>query len=145
MSDYEESKDMKRHGADCGQTAEEIAAEPASPTPRRRKVSRSEFSDAFVTELHADFVKHGASAIRKARRTSALQYLRICAAVLPKDVTFKQESEFEDMTDEEIEQRIAHILRNLRQLGYRNPYTDIYEGLEPPNGMPALPKPKENA
>jgi hypothetical protein len=146
MTNFDNDDDDKNRHSRTSQTAQKPVIH-ASDTPtdsRRRKRSRSEFSDAFVSELYEDFVTHGARAIRKARRTNVIQYLKICAGLLPTDLNVKQSDDFSDLSDEELELRIAHITARLRQLGYQNRYIDLYDETDRRVRPLSLPKPEKN-
>jgi hypothetical protein len=71
----------------------------------RPKGARSKLSEAFLKALADDFGEHGEAVIEKVRGERPHEYLKIVAAVLPKqmqleDLTPKRRAE--DLTDDEL-------------------------------------------
>jgi uncharacterized protein DUF5681 len=71
----------------------------------RPKGARSKLSEAFLKTLSDDFSEHGEGVIQKVRGERPHEYLKIVAAVLPKqmqleDLTPKRRAE--DLTDDEL-------------------------------------------
>lgn len=56
-----------------------------SGNPGGRSKNRKKFAEHFITAIHDDFVKHGEGAITKVREEDPSTYLRVCAAIIPKD------------------------------------------------------------
>lgn len=61
----------------------------------RPKGSRNKFAEEFVKDFLSDWEKHGREAIRKARRTDPVAYLKVAASLLPKDFNLNVSSEAE--------------------------------------------------
>lgn len=51
----------------------------------RPKGSRNKLAEAFVTELYEDFQEHGPSVIAAVREEKPDQYLKVIAAIIPKE------------------------------------------------------------
>jgi hypothetical protein len=71
----------------------------------RPKGARSKLSESFLKALADDFDEHGKNVIQKVRGERPHEYLKIVAAVLPKqmqldDVTSKRRAD--DLTDDEL-------------------------------------------
>jgi hypothetical protein len=59
-----------------------------APDPAgRMRGSRNRLSEAVICALLMDFSKHGEKAIAKVRRTQPAAYLKICALLVPRDIT----------------------------------------------------------
>lgn len=67
----------------------------------RPKGSRNALSEAFIAALHADFEIHGVDVIEKVRNEKPAEYLKIIAAIVPKDINLTTPG-IEDMTDEDV-------------------------------------------
>ena len=61
----------------------------------RPKGSRNKLSEAFLRDFLGDWEKHGAKAIRLARKKDPVAYLRVAAGLLPKDFNLNVSSEAE--------------------------------------------------
>jgi hypothetical protein len=82
----------------------------------RPKGSRHKLAESFLADLHADWEKHGATAIVAMREKDPSGYVKVVASVLPRDVDLKVKvstSPFEDMSDEQLEAYIASELARL--------------------------------
>ena len=73
--------------------------------------ARQKLSEAFITEIQADFEKNGKAAIAKVRDEDAPAYLRVVAGIIPKDITVRTplEQEIESLTDDQIHERIRKL------------------------------------
>jgi hypothetical protein len=71
----------------------------------RKKGSRDRLSSAFLYELANDFEQNGAGVIKIARIEKPVEYLRIIASVLPKELVVEANA-LSDISDEEL---AAHI------------------------------------
>lgn len=81
-----------------------------SPNPRGRpKGSRNKLGEEFVAALQADFEQHGPAVIETVRAEQPAQYLKVIAAVIPKEVNVNV-SPLEDLSDDDLERAIAAIL-----------------------------------
>jgi len=72
----------------------------------RKRGSRDRLSSAFLYELANDFEEHGAGVIKIARIEKPVEYLRIVASVLPKELVVEANA-LSDISDEEL---AAHIV-----------------------------------
>ena len=71
--------------------------------------ARAKLGEAFVAELLADFQKHGKEAIERVRQEKPDQYLKVIASLLPKDINLSTPPSDEDLTDDELRQRIRDL------------------------------------
>jgi hypothetical protein len=67
--------------------------------------SRNKLQGDFLKALAADFAEHGAGVIRIARVEKPVEYLKLIASVLPKELVIEQNA-LSDLSDEEI---AAHL------------------------------------
>ncbi|MGN8118847.1 hypothetical protein [Labrys sp. 22185] len=94
---------------------------PGKPrSPRRKpgaasKPARSGLGEAFLAALHADFLAHGAGAIERVRLDNPTAYIKLCDALLPKDVASPLDER--GLSDEELDRRIGEILRQCQSAG----------------------------
>ena len=78
-----------------------------SPNPGGKPIgARNRLQGDFLRVLVDDFEKHGRQAIEKARKDDPLGYVRVIAALMPKELETRQ-SPYADVTDEELEAGIA--------------------------------------
>jgi hypothetical protein len=74
----------------------------------RPKGSRNKLSEEFIAALCEDFELHGEAVIDTVRRTRPADYLRIVAALVPKEFSVAGGS-LEDLSDEELAQAISDL------------------------------------
>ena len=72
----------------------------------RPKGSRNRLSEEFLCALHADFSEHGPSVIAKVRTERPVDYLKVIASLLPKQIEV-QEGPFDGISDELLAEIIA--------------------------------------
>lgn len=101
--------------------------------PGRPKGSRNKLGEEFIHALAVDFQENGVAAIEIARRTDPVQYLKVIAAVIPKEVIHKVE-DYGDLSDSDLEQELIAAARDLRAL----------RGAEGGSNQKALPAPRTN-
>jgi hypothetical protein len=53
----------------------------------RPKGARSRFSESFIQDLHAIWEREGIQALEKCAREEAGTFIRVCASLMPKDIT----------------------------------------------------------
>ena len=85
--------------------------------PGRPKGSRNKLGEDFIKALAEDFEEHGVGAIAVARRTDPVQYLKVIAAVIPKEVIHTVE-DYGDLSDSDLERELraaAGALKALRE------------------------------
>ena len=73
------------------------------------EATRRSFNKDFLLALAADFKKHGAAAIEKVREQQPAAYMKICALLVPREMTLEHSGGVKAMTDEQIEDAIAAI------------------------------------
>ena len=73
------------------------------------EATRRSFNRDFLLALAADFKKHGAAAIEKVREHQPAAYMKICALLVPREMTLEHSGGVKAMTDEQIEDAIAAI------------------------------------
>jgi hypothetical protein len=74
----------------------------------RPKGARNRLCEAFIADLEADWKQHGLQVIEAVRETRPQDYLKVIAAILPKDVNVHV-SEAQEMSDEQLRERIARL------------------------------------
>ena len=108
--------------------------------PGRPRGARAKLGEAFLTALCDDFHEHGEDAIREVREKRPADYLKVCASLMPKELTVKVDP-LEELTPEQLD---AHIRRLAGKISLE---TGIGEGLgvegapiepEPPGGVPPV-------
>jgi hypothetical protein len=81
-----------------------------SGNPAGRPVgNRNKLNEKFILALHDDFVEHGTAVIEKVRKTKPEIYLKVIASILPRELHFKDETAFEGMSREQLDQTITEI------------------------------------
>ena len=71
--------------------------------PGRPKGSRNKLSEEFLSALAADFEKHGAKVIAEVRSSRPDQYLRVIAAIVPKQLSMiDDDRSLSEMSDAEL-------------------------------------------
>jgi hypothetical protein len=85
---------------------------PGSNGGGRPLGSRNKLQGDFLKALAADFAEHGAGVIRIARIEKPVEYLKIIASVLPRELIVDQ-GILADLSDEELADHIA-ALQKLR-------------------------------
>ena len=75
----------------------------------RPKGSKNKLVDAFWVDFAEAWQEHGAAALKSVAETDPGKFLTVAASVMPKDVNVN--TTITDMTDEQLESRIASIAR----------------------------------
>jgi len=70
-------------------------------TAGRPRGSRSKLGEIFLTQLYADWLKHGEAVIAEVRTEKPDVYLKVVASLLPKQLEIK-EGTFDGLTDEQL-------------------------------------------
>jgi len=81
--------------------------------PGRPKGSRNKLGEAFIQAMYEDFEAHGADVIDKVRLEKPDQYLKVVASILPQQLNVRV-SEFDELTEDQIDQRINALARALQ-------------------------------
>jgi hypothetical protein len=76
----------------------------------RRAGSRNKLQTDFLVALAADFAEHGAGVIRIARIEKPVEYLKVIASVLPRELQIET-SALSDMSDEDLAASLATLQR----------------------------------
>ena len=79
----------------------------------RPKGSRNKLGEAFIAAMYEDFTEHGATVIETVRTEKPDQYLKVVASILPQQLNVRV-SEFDELTDDQIDQRINALARALQ-------------------------------
>jgi hypothetical protein len=85
-----------------------ILGHAPAPGCGRPRGTRPKLAEAFIAELHADFLEHGVATIEKVRQTRPAQYLQLIASILPRDVNVSV-SAVESMSDDELSATIRRL------------------------------------
>jgi hypothetical protein len=81
-----------------------------NPNSGRRAGARNKLQTKFLEELAVDFQEHGAGVIRIARIEKPIEYLKVIASVLPKELVVEQ-GVLADLSDEEIAAHLSLLQR----------------------------------
>src|SRR5262245_17854315 len=81
----------------------------------RAKGSRNRLAHAFVTALQADFEEHGETVIRIARVERPVEYLKVIASILPKELEISDGSRLKELSDEQLDSIIEFISERLAE------------------------------
>lgn len=79
----------------------------------RPKGARNKLGEAFLNDFLEDWGEHGAQAIQKMRSERPHEYVKVAASILPKELNVKV-SEFDELTDEQLDRRINALADALR-------------------------------
>jgi hypothetical protein len=79
----------------------------------RPKGSRALLSEKFISALLEDFTEHGRLAMEKVRLKQPGIYLRVIASLMPRELHMKNESLFQGMSDEHLNETIESVRRIL--------------------------------
>ena len=83
----------------------------------RPKGARNKLGEAFITDMLADWEQHGVAVIEAVRAEKPDQYLKVVASILPKELNVKV-SELDDLSDDEIDRRLAALAKELARAGF---------------------------
>ncbi len=81
----------------------------------RPKGSRNKFSETFLSNLCEDFEEHGAAAIQRVRLNDPSTYMRVCAALIPKEMKVEQTNDLSHLSEEELDARLAAAAERMIQ------------------------------
>jgi hypothetical protein len=108
---------MAKHGDDTPQKAglkePWRAGQSGNPTGRP-KGARSKLSESFLDDLYESWERHGAAAIMRVIDEKPDAYLKVVASLLPKNLNLNV-NPYNDLTDEQIDQRIRELDAQLRR------------------------------
>jgi len=74
----------------------------------RPKGSRNALSQSFISALSDDFEKNGVAVIEAVRSEKPAEYLKIIAAIVPKEINVNDMT-LQDMSDEELLERLDEV------------------------------------
>jgi hypothetical protein len=74
----------------------------------RPKGSRNKLSESFISALSDDFEKNGVAVIAAVRAEKPAEYLKIIAAIVPKEINVNDMT-LQDMSDEELLERLDEV------------------------------------
>jgi len=99
----------------------------AAPKPAvELRAAKNRLSHAFLTALAEDFEQHGVETLKIARMERPVEYIRIVAGLMPKELEI-MDSRLSDLSDEELDVFIVKLRAQLR-----SPVaTDVGSGEEP--------------
>ena len=81
-----------------------------SGNPKGRPVgSRTLLGEKFVYTLYQHFLEHGPKAIERVYNSRPDLYLKVIASTLPKEMHFKNESAFDGLTDDKLDEVIDSV------------------------------------
>ncbi len=106
----------------------------------RPKGVRNKFGEAFLEAIHNDFQEHGEAAIIKARTEKPVEYLKVCASLLPKDVNINV-NPLEEMTNDQLLERIRALDAEISGIigeGGTDGGTSAPGSDEPPTQLPSV-------
>jgi len=75
--------------------------------------SRNKLTEAFLKALNDDFQVHGPTVIEQVRETRPEVYLKIVAAILPRELHMKSESALSGLSDEHLNDILGAVRRQL--------------------------------
>jgi hypothetical protein len=80
----------------------------------RPKGSRNRLTDTFLSAIADDFATNGIDAIERVRKKDPAAYLKLVSSLIPRQLVLEreQETDFDDMTDDEIAQLFERGKRN---------------------------------
>ena len=81
-------------------------------TGGRAKGAKNRLSHAFLTALAEDFEQHGVETLKIARMERPVEYIRIVAGLMPKELEI-MDSRLSDLSDEELDVFIAKLRAQL--------------------------------
>ncbi|WP_421722918.1 hypothetical protein [Bauldia sp.] len=83
--------------------------------PGRPIGSRNKLGEAFLADLHRDWLEHGQAVIARCREEKPDAYLRVIAGLLPRDLKLTV-NRFDDVSDDELIDRVRQIDAAIRPL-----------------------------
>jgi hypothetical protein len=81
----------------------------------RPRGSRNKLAEAFVADCYAAWIEHGPEAIQRVLKDDPATFLKIVAALLPKDVNLRV-SNLDDLTDEQLLTKLNSLTEMARPL-----------------------------
>ena len=88
--------------------------------PRGRpKGSRNKFAEEFVKDFLADWEKNGKKAIKRARQSDPVAYLRVASSLIPKDfnINVNDEASLDKLLDQYDDEQLEAIFAAINTVG----------------------------
>lgn len=104
----------------------------------KRKGARDRVSAKFVEALETAFEEAGLEAVRRCRDEEPAAFLRVCGALLPKEVEITRDP-FDELTDEQLDSAVA-ALRAIAVAQVGGDDAGQSEGQQSAQALPALPE-----
>lgn len=83
----------------------------------RHKGSRNKLGEAFLSDLLDHWSENGKQAIADCLAESPVQYVKVVASTLPRELNVKV-SELDELTDDQLARQLAHITAQLAAAGF---------------------------
>jgi hypothetical protein len=96
--------------------------------------NRNKLNEKFILALHDDFVEHGPKVIARVREEKPDIYLKVIASILPRELHVKDQSVFDGMTNEQLDE----ILGSVRAVIAGRAPTGLGDGKAAPSGKDKL-------
>jgi len=80
----------------------------------RAKGTRNLISEAFLTDLLAEWKESGAAALKVMAKTDQSNFVKVTAALLPKELDIS-DSRLSEMSDSELDEAIEYIKRQIAE------------------------------
>jgi hypothetical protein len=78
----------------------------------RPKGARNKLGEAFISDMYADWRENGVAVIEAVRKEKPDVYLRVVAGILPRELNVSV-AELDELNDDELDRRIASLVRAL--------------------------------
>ena len=88
--------------------------QPKTPGSGRIKGTRNKLSKVFLEALAAEFEAHGANVIRICRCDKPIEFLKLIAGLLPRELEVT-DSRLQDLSDDELDAVIEQIKRQISE------------------------------
>lgn len=111
------------------------AKKPASPAQKatqfkegnnlggRPKGSRNKLGEAFISDLYADWSKHGAATLARVREEDPSTYVKVCSSIVPKDINLNNladEAALEKFLGQYSDDELRSLLAGIAAAGAAN-------------------------
>lgn len=85
-----------------------VPGDPRANKTGRPKGSRNKLGEDFLKALHEDFIEHGVEAIEACRNGDPVQYVKVIASILPKELNVTIDP-LDELSDDELIERIRSL------------------------------------
>ena len=84
----------------------------------RPKGSRNQFSEAFLKDIHTEWVEHGKEVLKAVRTEDPSTFLRVAASIIPKEFTVKEDNtSLERLLEQHSVEELDKLINGLVTLG----------------------------